>query len=420
MKIKKVFYGWYIVIFCVLLMAICYAPLVSCASLFIKPITEELGFSRSAYTLVSTIMTLLCVVLAPLVGKMMSQKYMHLMLTICIAGVSICYASYATASTLPGFYVRAALVGLFAAGASMIPVSILITNWFQKQRGLAMSIAMAGSGVGGALFSPLIGSWITNMGWRKTYVILGVIMLVVLVPLSILIIRQKPADKNLEPYGANEANEVEKASAEKEWEVSLKVLRTKPVFWSFVLGVTLISLTGGIISHIPSAIMDAGYSTTIAASIASLYLAIAVPGKLILGHIFDKYGARAGILFGNVVFFLSVIALMFIQNKTILYVMAVLFGFGTCIGTVSASVLTSKLFGSKNYAETYGFLAMFVNGGFAFGVPIIAVIYDITGSYRIAWIVVAAATVIMTLALLYSAKESKKQAKLQNCQQINT
>ena len=62
---------------------------------------------------------------------------------------------------------------------------------------------------------------------------------------------------------------------------------------------------------------------------------------------------------------------------------------------------------------------MFVNGGFAFGVPIIAVIYDITGSYRIAWIVVAAATVIMTLALLYSAKESKKQAKLQNCQQIN-
>ena len=230
---------------------------------------------------------------------------MHLILTICIAGVSICYASYATASTLPGFYVRAALVGLFAAGTSMIPVSILITNWFQKQRGLAMSIAMAGSGVGGALFSPLIGSWITNWGWRKTYVILGVIMLIVLVPLSILIIRQKPADKNLEPYGANEANEVKKASAEKEWEVSLKVLRTKPVFWSFVLGVTLISLTGGIISHIPSAIMDAGYSTTTAASIASLYLAIAVPGKLVLGHIFDKYGARAGILFGNIVFFLS-------------------------------------------------------------------------------------------------------------------
>ena len=106
MKMKKIFYGWYIVIFCALLMAICYAPLVSCASLFIKPITEELGFSRSAYTLVSTIMTLLCVVLSPLVGRMMSQKYMHLILTICIAGVSICYASYATASTLPGFYVR--------------------------------------------------------------------------------------------------------------------------------------------------------------------------------------------------------------------------------------------------------------------------------------------------------------------------
>lgn len=414
---KKIYYGWYIVASCLLLMALCYAPLVSCASLFIKPITEDLGFPRSAYTLVSTISTLLGVVLAPFVGKLMAKKYMHKVLVVCVAGVSVCYGLYSTASTLPGFYIRAFFVGLFSAGATMIPVSIVITNWFQKQRGLALSIAMAGSGVGGSILSPLIGNWITTYGWRRTYVIVAIIMFVVLVPVTLLIVRQSPADKGLLPYGAgeNQAASGKKQAGEKprfEWNVSLQQLRRMPLFWAFVLGVTLISLTGAIISHIPSSIMDAGYSTQRAASIVSLYLAIAVPGKLLLGHIFDRYGAKAGILFGNVMFFLSVVALLFIHATPMLYIMAVLFGFGTCIGTVSASVLTSQLFGVKHYAETYGFVCMFTNAGFAFGVPVIASVYDLTGSYRIAWILVAIAAVVMTIALLYSTAESKKHALL--------
>ena len=408
---KKIFYGWYIVIACLLLMGLCYAPLVSCASLFIKPITDDLGFSRSAYTLVSTISTLIGVVMAPIMGKYMSTKHMHKIMILCVAGVAISYGMYSTASTLPGFYIRAVCVGFFSMGATMIPVSIVITNWFQKQRGLAMSIAMAGSGVGGAILSPLIGTWITNYGWRKTYVIIAALMFCILVPVAILIVRQKPADKGLEPYGAGEAADAKKTSVgAPEWNASLKELKTMPVFWAFVTGILLLSLTGAVISHIPSAIMDAGYSTTLAASIASMYLAIAVPGKLLLGHIFDRYGAKAGILFGNGVFILSIIALMFIQAPPMLYAMAVLFGFGTCIGTITPPVLTSKLFGVKGYGETYGFVTMFTNAGFAFGVPIIVSVYDLTGSYNIAWIIVAVAAVIMTIALLYSAAESKKRA----------
>ena len=410
MEKKKIFYGWYIVISCVLLMALCYAPLISCASLFIKPVTDDLGFTRSGFTLAQTISTLLGIVLAPFVGKIMSGKHMHKVLVTCVIGVAVSYGLYSTASTLPGFYLRAVFVGIFAAGSTMLPVSIVITNWFQKQRGFAMSIAMAGSGIGGAILSPLIGNWITNYGWRRTYMILGILMFVVLVPVTLIIVRQKPADKGLEPYGFGEAAAQKKAASGAEWNAKLADLRKMPLFWAFILGVLLISLTGSVISHIPSSIMDAGYSTETAASIASLYLAIAVPGKLLLGHIFDKFGAKAGILFGNTAFFLSVIALMFIQAPPVLYLMAVLFGFGTCIGTVSASVLTSKLFGTKNYAETYGFVTMFVNAGFAFGVPIIAAIYDLTGSYRVAWIIVAIAAIVMTIALLYSAAESKKRA----------
>ena len=94
MSKKKIFYGWFIVAGCVLIMALGYAPLVSCASLFIKPITEDLGIGRSAYTLVNTISTLLGVFLAPLAGKLMSSKHMHKILVVCIAGVSVSYGIF--------------------------------------------------------------------------------------------------------------------------------------------------------------------------------------------------------------------------------------------------------------------------------------------------------------------------------------
>ena len=409
---KKVFYGWFIVVSCVLIMALAYAPLVSCASLFITPITEDLGFARSAYTLASSISTLVMIVLSPFVGKIMSQKCMHKVLVISVAGVAVSYGMFSVANTLAAFYIIAVFVGIFASASTMLPVSIVITNWFQKQRGLAMSIAMAGSGIGGALLSPIIAKLITEQGWRQTYVILAVLMFVVLVPVAALIIRQKPEDKGLVPYGYGENSNVKAASKEKEWNVSLKELRKMSVFWMFIIGIALISVTGAIISHIPSAITDAGYSAAKAASIVSLYLAIAVPGKLVLGHVFDKYGAKAGILFGNTAFILAVIMLLFIdRSEMMLYIMAVIFGFGTCIGTVSGSVLTSKLFGAEHYAETYGFVSVFVNAGFAVGSPMIAATYDMTGSYHTAWIIVAVLAVLMTVLLLSSAVKAKQNTR---------
>lgn len=357
---KKLFYGWYVVVGCVLLMALVYAPQISCASLFIKPITEELGFFRSSYTLVSAISALVGVLLAPFIGKLMASKRMHLILVVSVAGASISYGMYSVASSLPVFYIIAVFVGVFLVGSIIIPISIVLTNWFHKQRGLAISIAMAGSGVGGAVLSPIIGRLITNYGWRHTYVILAAVMFCVLVPVCAFVIRQRPEDKGLKPYGYGEDLTSKKnETSEPEWNVTLAELRKMPLFWAFIAGIALIVITGSIISHIPSALVDAGYSMEKASSIASLYLAIAVPGKLILGHVFDRYGAKSGILFGNIAFLLSVAALLFIQHEPILYLMPVLFGFGTCIGTVDASVLTSKLFGTKNYASTYGFVTMF-------------------------------------------------------------
>ena len=139
----------------------------------------------------------------------------------------------------------------------------------------------------------------------------------------------------------------------------------------------------------------------------SLYLFIAIPGKLVLGHIYDRYGVKAGILFWKYHVFLSVICLIFIKHQPFLYLMAILFGFGTCIGTVSARLSPAASSAPKHYAEIYGFLSLFPSVGYALGGPLIASAYDLTGSYNIAWIIVAALSIVMTAFLLYSYRVSR-------------
>lgn len=416
MKKKKIFYGWYILAACTLIMAFGYAPLVSCVSLFIKPVTAAFGFQRSAYTITSSLSTLMTVLLAPKMGKMLAGKNMKKIYLINIIFVSILFGASAFCRTLPQFYALAVVRGIFATGATMLPVSILITNWFQKKRALAISIAMAGSGIGGSLLSPVIGGWIEGAGWQKAYIYLGIMMLAVLVPLTLFVVKSRPSDMGLKPYGAEHGTDkTDKISLPGqemgEWNPALSELRRLPVFWIFIAGALSVAFVGAILSHIPSALMDAGYSPVFAASVASLYLAIAIPGKLLLGDVFDRKGARAGILLGNIAFILTPVTLLFITHKPMVYVMALVFGLGTCIGTVTNSVLTSKLFGAEHYAENYGFVSMFTNAGYMLGVPAIALSYDVTGSYNMAWILLALLGVLMTGALLYAADYSRRRNK---------
>ena len=220
---KRFFYGWLILLTCILIMGLGYAPLVSCASLFTKPVTEDLGFTRSGYALVSTIAALMMAFMSPFIGKIMSKPYMHKALVVCMIGNCLAYYCYSFASTLPQFYVTAACIGFFECGSTMIPVSVLITNWFRKKRGLVMSIAMVGSSIGGTILSPIIGNLIASQGWRFTYKAVGITRLVILVPLVLLVIRRTPADMGTKAYGADEEGETGKArKTEREWNVSLK------------------------------------------------------------------------------------------------------------------------------------------------------------------------------------------------------
>lgn len=397
-------YHWVILVCCVLTLMFAYSTRIGLAQLFATEILKETGFATSAYFLAGTISSVICIFTGPIAGKLLRGKYMRPTFFICVVGTLVSYACYGFCHSLWQFYLVGALVGIFAMGCGTIPVSVLITNWFEKNRGLMISIAMMGISIGGTVLSPLPSWLIVEFGWRYAYFILCALSLIVLVPIALFVVRRAPQDVGLEPYGHGEETAVstkKKNVPASNWNATLKEARKTPILWMFAVGAFLIYFTACFMGHMSYYLQGVGFDAAAVASYISLYSVVAIIGKLVLGRIFDRFGPKIGILFGCGTFFLFLVAFIFVQGSPMmLYFAAVMYGFGTCTATVAIPIMTTSVFGAKNYSELYGFISAFTMAGSAIGSSAIGFLYDLTGSYRPALTVLAILTAL-TIVIMF-------------------
>ena len=398
-------YHWVILVCCVLTLMFAYSTRIGLAQLFATEILKETGFATSAYFLAGTISSVICIFTGPIAGKLLRGKYMRPTFFICVVGTLVSYACYGFCHSLWQFYLVGALVGIFAMGCCTIPVSVLITNWFEKNRGLMISIAMMGISIGGTVLSPLLSWLIVEFGWRYAYFILCALSLIVLVPIALFVVRRAPQDVGLEPYGHGEETAVstkKKNVPASNWNATLKEARKTPILWMFAVGAFLIYFTACFMGHMSYYLQGVGFDAAAVASYISLYSVVAIIGKLVLGRIFDRFGPKIGILFGSGTFLLFLVGFLFVQGSPMmLYFAAVMYGFGTCTATVAIPIMTTSVFGAKNYSELYGFISAFTMAGSAIGSSAIGFLYDLTGSYRPALTVLAILTAL-TIVIMFA------------------
>ena len=181
-KNSKIFYGWWVVLGCVLITTTMVPPIMSLSNKFLIQVTTEMNISRGAFTLANTIVQGLGIFISPIVSKNLAKGNMRKIQSISIIGFVLAYASYSLAKSPIHLYMSSFFVGLFYLNSTLIPVSMMVTNWFVEKRGIAMSVTMAGIGLGGTIFSPIVTNLLQNYGWRHTYLIMAGIILVVALP----------------------------------------------------------------------------------------------------------------------------------------------------------------------------------------------------------------------------------------------
>lgn len=377
-KNNKIFYGWWIVLTAFMSMTFLFTPIVNLISFFTDPVSQELGIERSQFSLYFTIVTLVGMIAAPLAGKMLGKVNIRLHMTVCTLLGALSFIGFSFANNIYVMYALAIIQGISLIAGSIVPSSVLITNWFNEKRGLALGIALSGSGFGGIILSPVVSSLINSYGWRTTYLIIGIVIAVTIIPLTAFVVRFRPADIGLTPLGqapTKDKNQVLKGMNQKD------VLKTAS-FWVLCAAIVVTGIVANtMIINLAPFLTDIGATTQRAAFLLSLGSAMVIVGKLLVGRMFDKMGLSLMIIFLGICNVLSFVFLRHadLQIPGVLY--ATFTGFGATALTIAPSYITAYLFGEKDFGSIFGTVSLFSSLGTALSAVFGGVVYGINNSY---------------------------------------
>ncbi|WP_108832162.1 MFS transporter [Aedoeadaptatus coli] len=384
-------YAWVILIVAMMVLGV-YVPVVnSLSNTWQIAVTEDLGFSRTAFSFTGTITQAVGIFLGPVVSVFLTKYNFKRIWTAAAIAFAAAVFGYSLAQNQYQFYALGLVVGAAYITTAQIPMMMLINNWFSDKKGLATSIAVSGISAGGALLSPLVNGLIANVGWRMSYRVYAMIILALAVVFGVFLIYLKPEDKGMKPYGYKESDDLP-ADPTKDTNKSLNVglsiaaSMSCSFFIFLLLGSVMNGLANGASLQFPPALQEAaGFQT--AGTVVSIYLLLGVFGKLLLGRIADKYGIYHALFFGASTLALSFVAMLFAPFAWGPWLVAVVFGFGLALGSVLPPLVTASIYGRAMYGEAYGFVQSSTQVGAAFGPLLVSYIFDASGSYHIAWII---------------------------------
>jgi len=307
----RIFYGWYIVAASFLTWMTADAFGMYTFGLFIGPIAKELGWTTVMITFAQSLRSMIGGLVGPIIGPMADTRHGARILMsggIVISGGVAIMVSYMSEPW--HFYVIYGLVGsLGMMGFGGLVTNTVIAKWFIRMRGRAMGIAATGVSVSGMLLVPLVTYLIAHYGWRRTLVVLGLIIWGVSFVPVVLLIRRRPEDMGLLPDG-DEAPMEGPAGAtvtvtgsysggERVW--TLKESLRTPALWLLLLAFTLSSLgmTGAMIHFYPF-LASRGISGELGAAIITVFAfacaAVKVPWGILAEHIHARYCVIASYL----------------------------------------------------------------------------------------------------------------------------
>lgn len=359
---SRLHYGFVIVACCCLIMGIDVGLVFSCAGIFYDPVSKALGVPIGEFGLYMSISYVASTLMLPLAGRMIERYGSRRLLTLnsLILGLTVC--SMGLFSSVWGFYAAGVVMGVTLAFLLYLSFPILVNAWFRTKVGLMIGICSAASGIGGMLFNPMGGAIISSYGWRGAYLTFGGMILLIVTPLIGLLLRDRPEEKGLQPYGYTAEDAVgAKASRTEGMEYS-KAVRTSAfyavlLFAFIMMGVSTLNL------FIPKYISNAGFSEVEASLAAAAVMAGVTGGKLLLGAINDRnclYGVLTCTLFG-----VGGIVLL-LTGGTALWVLLAgcfLFGWEYAGVTVQTAMLTGHAFGKKHYTRIYALISIALAAG---------------------------------------------------------
>jgi MFS family permease len=381
-------YRWVIVALGALMGCVALGAMFSLA-VFLVPMSTETGWSRAGISFAMTV-NFLVMAFGSFGWGAASDRWGGRVVTFCgavLLGLALVLASRTT--TLLSFQLTFGVLVGFAASAFFAPMIATVTGWFETRRNLAVSLVSAGMGMAPVTISPLASWWITHYGWRLAMLYIGVLAWVLLIPAAMGVRRP--------PVVADALAETTPAAGPDKTTVG-KAL-TSPQF--LVLGFTFFlccAAHGGPIFHVVGYAMYCGLGSMAAVSIYSVEGLAGLGGRLLLGVLADRYGAKPVLVTGLLVQALVIPAYLMVSELTGFYALAVIFGvaYGGVMPLYAS--LARDYFGQHIMGTVFGAATMLSSLGMAIGPVAGGWVFDTFGNY--AWLYIGSAAVAVGAVLL--------------------
>ncbi|OGO21875.1 MAG: hypothetical protein A2144_04785 [Chloroflexi bacterium RBG_16_50_9] len=394
MKKPRIFYGYWILAACFFITACGVGCSYLSFSFFVTPLQAAMGWSRGEIMAAFTIFLMCMGTSGTLAGRMVDRYGARKVIPVGAFVITIGLAVLSRMDSLWQYYIIYAVIGISSAAIGIVTLSCVVSHWFSKRRGMAIGIMSMGVGASGVIFAPLIAViLLPNLGWSHTYLALAAIFGAVAIPLSLFVIKNKPADLGLFPDGmeAHDTVSIAAASAAAAEGSSLKTALATPAFWLIASSVILTHAHAGISQSVVPHLGDLGFPAGIAASTISITSITSTSSMFFFGWLCDRIPVKFACVIGLGAMALGILILINVEPESpvwMVWLYAVIFGFGMGSWMPTMSMLTSTSFGLASYGAIFGMMTLFQNLGGAGGPLLAGYLFDVMNTYHWAFIII--------------------------------
>jgi MFS family permease len=407
------YYGWVILFVAGDAMFVRNAAASLTLAVFIFPIADDLGWSRTLIAGAASLGGLVAAVTSPIVGWAADRYGVRVILTVSVLALGISTFSLAWATVPIVFYLAFGMSRVLFSSSLQIGPSVVISRWFVRRRGRATGVLFLSHSLGMILFPLLAGLVITYWGWQAAWMVLAVIVWVAALGPVALFIRQSPEAMGLAPdilqeSVENESGQVTAPIEEPNW--TLREARRTPTLWLLAVATGMLFLMqAGTNTHQGAYFIDQGLGVAISALSISFNAAFTGIGSLAWGWLVERVPVRY--CYAAVALVMVVSLFLFPSVTTVWQALLAASLFGVSVGgiLVVPAVAYANYFGRRSIGVIRGVTEPFVSLGQAVGAIFSGLVFDTSGSYHFAFITLAVVG-IATIGLILLTKPPQMRA----------
>jgi MFS family permease len=396
-------YGWYVLGASFLILFFNSGARFAFGVMF-KPMIAEFGWHRGAISFAFFLNMTVYALSLIVVGKFYDRYGPKWVIIISTLFLTAGYALTSIIHSLWQFFIGYGFLAAIGLGGTSVPlIAALMSKWFNRWRGLAISLALCGNSVGQFVLVPLFTTFILRYGWRAAYLCIGVTMFLVNIAMAFLVIRGDPDDIGQQPVGYQAREESSRSHGgadDPSSDLGLREAMHTSSFWFFLL---VMFICGGgdflVATHLVALVTDYGISPIIGGHMLAWYGLMSLGGILVAGPVSDVVGNKLPIALTFLLRFFIFLLVLKYQTLTSFYVFALAFGFTHLITAPLTPTLVGRLYGFSHVGLIAGCITTVHHLAGGLWAYMGGVIFDWTGSYRQAFLVSA----IMALVALGSS-----------------